>query len=174
MTFEWGTIVKTINWTLVFNLVNFAILLYVLKRLLFKPAMEYLDKRRELIAGRMEAAKADEERASSLVEERREELAKARDNSAQMLDDARRHAESLIEEAKQEAKAVAERIAVEARREMEQERDRMIADLKEAYADIAVMGASSVLDREIRPEDHRRLLEQLLEGIDESELKVSS
>ena len=174
MTFEWGTIVKTINWTLVFNLVNFAILLYILKRLLFKPAMAYLDKRRELIAGRMEAAKADEERASALVEERREELTKARENSTHILDDARRHAETMVDDAKQEAKDVAARIAAEARREMEQERDRMIADLKSAYAEIAVMGASSVLDREIRPEDHRRLLEQLLEGIDESELKVSS
>ena len=43
MTFEWGKIVKSINWTLVLNLLNFAILLYLLKRLLFKPALEYLD-----------------------------------------------------------------------------------------------------------------------------------
>jgi F-type H+-transporting ATPase subunit b len=172
VTFEWGTIVKTINWTLVFNLINFAILLYVLNRLLFKPATEYLEKRREMIAGRIEAAKADEQRAAALVEERAGELQRAREQSARILDDARRHAEEVIEQAKRDAKQAAGRIAAEARREMEQERDRMVEELKAAYADIAVMGASRVLDREIRPEDHRRLLDQLLEEIDESELKV--
>ena len=173
MTFEWGTIVKTINWTLVFNLINFAILLYVLQRLLLKPAKEYLDKRRELIAGRMEAAQADEERAAVLVDERQGELAKAREQASRIVEGARREADGIVGDAKEEARQAAQRIAADARLEMENERDRMIADLKEAYADIAVMGATRVLSREIRPEDHRRLLDQLLEGIEDSELKVS-
>ena len=47
MHLEWGTVVKTLNWTFIANLVNFAILLYLMKRFLYKPALAYLDRRRE-------------------------------------------------------------------------------------------------------------------------------
>ncbi len=174
MSFEWGTIVKTINWTLVFNLVNFAILLYLLKRLLFKPALEYLDRRRETIHGRMQAAQADEERAGQLVVEQKNALAEARKRAESMEESARREAESVIAASKGEAREAAERILEDGRRQLVQERDRMIAELREAYAEITVIGAERVLDREIQVDDHRRLLDQLLEEIDAERLRIES
>jgi len=174
VSFEWGTIVKTINWTLVFNLVNFAILLYLLKRLLFKPALEYLDRRRETIHGRMQAAQADEERAGQLVVEQKNALAEARKRAESMEESARREAESVIAASKGEAREAAERILEDGRRQLVQERDRMIAELREAYAEITVIGAERVLDREIQVDDHRRLLDQLLEEIDAERLRIES
>ena len=174
MTLEWGKIVKSINWTLVFNLINFAILLYLLKRLLFKPALEYLDRRRETIHARMQAARADEERAAQLVVEQKETLAEARKRAEDIGEAARREAEAMIAVAKGEAREAAERILEDGARQLVQERDRMIAELREAYAEITVLGAERVLDREIRIEDHRRLLDQLLEEIDEERLRIES
>ena len=174
MSFEWGTIVKDINWTLVFNLINFAILLYLLNRLLFKPAIKYLDRRRETIHGRMQAAQADEERASRLVDEQKETLAEARKRAEGIVEAAQREAEAALTAAKGEAKRVTERILEDGKRQLAQERDRMIAQLREAYAEITVLGAERVLDREIRIEDHRRLLDQLLEEIDEERLRIES
>ena len=174
MSFEWGTIVKSINWTLVLNLINFAILLYFLKRLLFKPAIEYLDKRREAIQGRLQAAQTDEERAAQLVVDGKEALAAARKRAESIEESARREAESVIAAAKVEARASAERILEEGRRQLVQERDRMIAELREAYAEITVLGAERVLDREIQIDDHRRLLDALLEEIDEERLRIES
>jgi F-type H+-transporting ATPase subunit b len=174
VSFEWGTIVKSINWTLVLNLINFAILLYFLKRLLFKPAIEYLDKRREAIHGRLQAAQADEERAAQLVVDGKESLAAARKRAESIEESARREAEAAIAAAKGEARAAAERILEEGRRQLAQERDRMIAELREAYAEITVLGAERVLDREIQIDDHRRLLDALLEEIDEERLRIES
>ena len=172
MSFEWGTIVKSINWTLVFNLINFAILLYLLKRLLFKPAIQYLDRRRETIHARMQAAQADEERAARLVVEQREALGEARKRAEGIVEAAQREAEAALAAAKGEAKRAAERILEDGKRQLAQERDRMIVQLREAYAEITVLGAERVLDREIRIEDHRRLLDQLLEEIDEERLRI--
>jgi F-type H+-transporting ATPase subunit b len=174
VSFEWGKIVKSINWTLVFNLINFAVLLYVLKRLLFKPAMEYLDRRRARIFERIKSARADEEQAAQLVTEQREALAEARKRAEQIGESAQREAESIIARAKDEARDQAKRILVEGERQLVQERDRMIAELRQAYAEITVLGAERVLDREIRIEDHRRLLDQLLEEIDEEGLRIGS
>ena len=174
MSFEWGTIVKSINWTLVFNLINFAILLYLLKRLLFKPALEYLDRRRETIHARMQAAQADQEKAASLVVEQKDALAEARRRAEGTAEDAQREAEAALAAAKSEAHAAAQRILEDGRRQLAQERDRMIAELREAYAEVAVLGAERVLEREIRIEDHRRLLDQLVGEIDEQRLRAGS
>jgi len=173
VTFEWGKIVKSINWTLVFNLINFGILLYLLKRLLFKPALEYLDRRREQIAARMTAAREDQAAAARLVEDRRRELDAARRKAQAILDEAAARSEEIVAGARETAKAEADRIVDAARAEMVQDRDRMIRELREAYAEIAVTGAARVLDREVKIDDHRRLLDQLLAEIDEDALKVN-
>lgn len=172
MRLEWGKIVQSLNWTLVFNLVNFAILLYLLKRILFKPAVKFLDARREQIAGQMASAQESERRASELVDERTRELQEARERAASIVDDAEARASETIGGAKKKAKSEADRIVADARTRMEQERDEMIRGLKAAYAEIAILGAERVLDREVRIDDHRSLLEQLAAEIDEETLKV--
>lgn len=172
MNLEWGKVVKSLNWTFIFNLVNFAILLYLLKRLLFKPALAYLDRRRELIASRMESARADEEKAARLAAERTEVLKKAYEQSRQIVEKAHAQAEETIVAAKSEAKQDAERILDDARMQIEQERVQMEQELRRAYAEIAVLGASRVLNREVKLKDHRRLLDELLAEIDEEALRV--
>ncbi len=174
MSVEWEKIVRSINWTLVFSLVNFGILLYLLRRLLFKPALEFLDRRREQIAARIEAARQSESQAQQLVLERESQLQQARVRVEGILEGARSEAEALIAQAKKAAKTDAAKILSDGKHRLGQERDRMIHDLREAYAEIAILGAERVLDREIRIDDHRRLLDQLLEEINEETLRIES
>ena len=175
MSVEWGKIVKSINWTLLMaGVINFGLLLYILKRLLFKPALEFLDRRREQIAARISAARASEEEAKQLVVEREAELQQARGRAEEILDAARRDAESIIAQARNAAKSGSDKILSDGKHRLEQERENMIHELREAYADIAILGAERVLDREIRIDDHRRLLDQLLEEINEETLRISS
>jgi len=169
---SWGAVVKNLNWTFVFNLLNFAILLYLLRRFLYKPALEYLDKRRERIAGRMEAARESEESAARLEAQRTQELAAGRDRAHEILESARTKRDEIILEARVQAREEASRIVEEGRREIELERAEMEAQLRAAYAEIAVLGASRVLGREVSLEDHRRFLDELLEGIDADALRA--
>jgi len=174
VSFEWGKVVKSLNWTFVFNLINFAILLYLLKRLLFKPALAYLDKRREKIATAMEAARVNEEKAAQLAAERQEALHATFEQNRRTVEEAKHRAEVIIAAAKGDAKQEADRILAEARRQIEQERAQMEQELRRAYAEIAVLGASRVLNREVKLEDHRRLLDELIAEIDEEALRVKS
>jgi F-type H+-transporting ATPase subunit b len=169
---EWAKVVKTINWTLIANLVNFAILLYLLKRFLYKPALAYLDRRRELIASRMEAARQSEEKAGELVRNRERELSAAREQAHRILEDTRARAEEMIGESKEAARQEGERILAEARREVEQERQGMEAMLRQSYAEIAVLGASRVLNREVKLADHERLLKELLSQVDDQAFRM--
>jgi len=170
---EWGKVVKSLNWTFVFNLINFAILLYLLKRILFKPALAYLDKRRERIAAQMEAARVSEEKAAQLAAQRQESLKATFEQNRRTVEEAKLRAEEIIASAKEDAKREANRILAEARRQIEQEHAQKEQELRRAYAEIAVLGASRVLDREVKLEDHRKLLDELIAEIDEEVLKVT-
>lgn len=172
MEFTWGKVVKSLNWTFIANLVNFAILLYLLKRFLYKPALNYLDRRRERIAAQMEAARKAKEEAESLAAQREEALNAAFDQAQRTVEEARAQAEEIIAAAKEEAKAEAARILEGARREIEKERAQMEAELRRAYAELAVMGASRVLNREVKLEDHRRLLDELIAEVDAEAAKL--
>jgi len=170
--FEWGVVVKTLNWTFVANLVNFAILLYLMKRFLFKPALAYLDRRREQIASQMEAARDSEEKAEQLAAQREQELSTTREQARRTLDDARAHAEEIVNKSKGTARQEGERIITEAQRQIEQEREQMKEDLRRSYAEIAVLGASRVLNREVNLSDHERLLDELLSEVDDEALRM--
>jgi len=170
---EWGTIVKSINWTLVVNLINFAVLLLLLRWLLFKPALAYLDARRNLIAEQMASAAKSEADARELVETRSSELETARTRAAGIVKDAHMRSTEMIEVAKGDARKEADRIVADARARMEQERDEMIGDLKSAYADIAILGTERILDREVKIDDHKKLLDQLVAEIDDEALRVN-
>ena len=172
MNLEWGKVVKTLNWTFIANLVNFAILLYLMKRFLFKPALAYLDRRREQIASRMEAARRSEEQAQQLAAQREQELTAAREQATRTLESARTRAEEIIDESKGIARQESERILAEARRQIEQEREQMKEDLRRSYAEIAVLGASRVLNREVNLSDHERLLDELLSEVDDEALRM--
>jgi len=172
MHLEWAKLIQSLNWTFVFNLVNFVILLVVLRLLLFKPALAYLDRRRELIAARMESARTNEEGAARLAHEAESTVQAAREESRRILDDTVARREAMIAEARLKAEGEAKRIVDDGRRGLERERAEMEKNLRQAYAEIAVLGASRVLEREVNVEDHRRLLDELLAAIDEEELGV--
>jgi F-type H+-transporting ATPase subunit b len=173
VSFEWDKIVRSINWTLVFNLINFGILLLLLRWLLFTPAIAYLDRRRELIASRMDKARRSEKEAEALASRRGDALRAAQEQARKLIEDATARGEALVAEAKEEARREAERIVAAGRRQTDQERDEMIAELRREYAQIAVMGASRVLEREINVDDHQRFLDELLAGLDEELLRAS-
>ncbi len=166
---EWGRIID-FNWTLVITLLQFAVLLVLLRWLLWRPALQYLDRRRDLIAARMATAKAAEEKAAELVAARQGELAAVKKESAQILEEARQRAEKGLVEAKERAKGEADRILADARVQVAHEREQLVADLKAQYAEMVVLGTEQLLRREVRIDDHRKLLDQLLAEIDEAAL----
>jgi len=163
---EWGTIVKSINWTFVFNLINFALLLWLLKRLLYKPALRWLDARRAREEERLRTAKEAEEQAKALIKEQEERLAQANRRAQEILSAAEAQAQEMLKAAREEARVQAQVILKEAEEAAAREVEEALANLRRAYADLVILGASKVLQREVRPEDHQRLISELAQRID--------
>lgn len=172
MGLEWQTIIQSLNLTVVANWINFGILVAVLSWLLFRPAKEFIQEKREKIKSRIDNAQEKEETARQLKQEREEKLREAKERRSEIIERAERRAEEIIEEGRDEAEEEAERIVEQAKKEAEQEKREAFEELEEEYVDMALAGAEKVLEREINREDHEKFLNSLFDQLKEKELST--
>lgn len=172
MGLEWQTIIQSLNLTIVANWINFGILVAVLSWLLFRPAKEFIQEKRETIKSRIDNAQEKEKTARELKEEREQELQEAKERRSEIIERAERRAEEIVEEGREEAEKEAERIVEQAKKEAEQEKQEAFDELEEEYVDMALAGAEKVLEREISREDHEKFLDSLFDELKEKELKT--
>ncbi len=76
-------------WTFLFQIINFIVLLFILKRLLYRPVRQILEKRRDLIRKSMEDAEKMTNEALELKKLREQELRELDAQKARMLDEMR-------------------------------------------------------------------------------------
>jgi F-type H+-transporting ATPase subunit b len=147
---------------LLFQVINFLLLLYLLNRFLFKRVLALLDERQTKISKGLEDAEAAA---------RDRELARAEREAA--LDEARKEAQSMIARATKiaddsrveilaEAKAQAEKVTQRATDDINAEKDRAMAELRATVADLALEAAGKLVRSEMDSQTQRRMVEEFL------------
>jgi F-type H+-transporting ATPase subunit b len=161
MELDLETIIKSLNWTLILNVISFVLLVWLLKRLLFARAMSWLDARRKLEEERMARAKALEAEALALRRQAEEELREANRQARAVLAQAEAQAQEILRRAREEVREEAKRIMRDAEAAAARAQEEALRELRKAYAELVFLGAAQVLGREVRPADHERLLAEL-------------
>ena len=151
----------SINATLFFQAVVFAILVWFTMRFIWPPIMAALDERAKKIADGLSAADKAKAELSSANKRVEQQLSAARDDAAKRLADAERLAQQLIEEAKGRASEEAAKIIAAAKAEALQESNKARDTLREQVAGLAVKGAEQILKREVNAGVHAELLSRL-------------
>jgi len=149
-------------WVLV-SIVNFLVILYLLRRYLWAPILTVLANRAEKIREGLamaEAAKVERERMKAEVERL---LADARRDAQAIAERMTKAAEAAAADIRAQAKTEADRIRERGREDAQQLHDQGLAQLRSELAGMVVLAASRVLGRELDPEKHRALIEQSLD-----------
>lgn len=149
-------------WVLV-SIVNFLVLLYVLRRFMWGPITATLDQRAAKIREGLElteSARRERERMKVEVEEL---LTQARREAAAIAERTTKAAEAAAADIRLQAKAEADRIREKGRSDAEHLHDQVLAQLRSEVASMVVLAASRILGREISPEQHRALIERSLD-----------
>lgn len=147
---------------LIAQLVNFAILLIVLRLFLFGPIMNMLDERKR----RIEEGLAKSEEAASMAEASEQQsqqvLAEARAEAQRLLAGAQESAASLRAELEEQARTDAERIRTDAQASIQAERDQAIQALRAEFADLTITAAERVVGQSLDRSAHQRLIDDVL------------
>jgi F-type H+-transporting ATPase subunit b len=140
--------------------VVFLVLVAILAKFAWKPITEGLDKRERHVAEQIAQAEAANQQAKESLADYERRLAAAGDQVRSILEQGRRHAEELsrdlLDKAKQEAEAEHQR----ALRQIEAAADAASKELADRSAAMAVRLAGQILQVEIKPRDHARLITQ--------------
>ena len=149
-------------WVLV-SIVNFLVILYLLRRYLWGPILTVLANRAEKIREGLamaEAAKIERERMKAEVERL---LADARRDAQAIGERMTKAAETAAADIRTQAKTEADRIRERGREDAKQLHDQALAQLRSELAGMVVLAASRVLGRELDADKHRALIEQSLD-----------
>lgn len=152
-----------LDWsTLALQLTNFAILVWLLRRFLYRPVLRVIDARRQAADTRYAEAQRTVETAQRQLAELEAQRAGVATDRAAALADAREQARQLAESRRAEAERDAEALLDETRRTLARERESLLDDARGAALDLAAGMARRIL-AEI-PESLR--IEGWLERID--------
>ncbi|MEG1862694.1 MAG: ATP synthase F0 subunit B [Oscillospiraceae bacterium] len=146
-------------WTMIFTWVNMLILLFILKKLLFKPVMKMLAQRDAEIKKTYEDAAIASEKAENLEKEYSEKMAKARDEAGNIIKQATISAQKREEEILEDAKIKVTSMTQKAEAQIQQERKKAYQEIKEEI--------SEMVGREISAKDHEQLIAQFIENVGE-------
>jgi F-type H+-transporting ATPase subunit b len=150
---------------MIWTLVIFVLLMLVLARFAFKPITAAVEAREKALEDAIEAARRDREEAAALLAEHRRLVEQAHADAQRLIVEAREAGEKvraeIIERAHEEQRQLLER----ARHEIQMERDRAIAELRREAVELAVRGASKVIERNLDTATNRQIVESFLASL---------
>jgi len=146
--------------SMILQVINLLILLFVLQKFLFKPLTQFLAKRAEGIKQSLDEARQAREAAAKAQEEYRAQVTATQREAAALREQAQREVEEERQRLLRASREEAQRLVAEARAAIEQETRRARAQLREEAVNLSVAVAERVLERSLTGEDQRRLAEK--------------
>ncbi|MBR3299534.1 MAG: F0F1 ATP synthase subunit B [Clostridia bacterium] len=152
-------------WQMIISLVNLLILFLILKKFLYKPVRETLDRRQQEVDEVYSLAQAVLDEANADRETYENKLLGADAECDELIREAqqsaRQRSSSIISEAEEKAAGMLRR----AENEIELARGEAEASMKSEIASLSVQLAEKLLEREINAEDHSELIDSFISNI---------
>jgi len=150
---------------MVWTLVIFLILFVVLSRYAFKPITAAVAAREKALEEAIAGAKADRDAAAALLAESRAGIEAARTEAQKVIADGRAIGEKIRADMIGETRGQQQEMLERARREIEAEKVRAIAELRREAVDLAIAGASKVIEKNLDDASNREIVESFLSTI---------
>ena len=146
----------------------FLLLLAVLWRFAWGPLMKALEEREQRIARKISDAEEFRRASEERLKEYERRIATAKDEAAAIIAEGKRDAEKVHEEIMAAAGAESAKALERAKREIVLAKEAAVHDLREQMVGLTAELAGRVIKREVKPEDHRRLIEEAMTEVEKT------
>ena len=156
------------GWTFLAQICNLMIQLIIFKKFLLKPIKQVIADRKAKADSEIADAQKLRTEAEAMKAEYEQNLQNARTEANQIVAAAQKTATARSEEIVGEARAQAAALKQKAEADIAQERKKAVNEVKDEIGGIAMEIASKVVEREIREEDHRDLIDEFIKNVGEA------
>ncbi len=147
------------------QIVNFLIILYLLKRFLYKPVLEMLKKRSDAIQEGIKQAEQARITLEKTLEEEKKILLKAKDEARQITEASKLHAIEIAREIEANSKAQTEKMLSEAMLKIEQEAKDTERKLSEKVSVVAADLLEKSLEGIFGSKEQKQIVKKALKQI---------
>lgn len=156
-------------WDILVSLANLLILFLLVKKFLFKPVRRMIDARQALIDGKLSDAEQAKTEAEQNKAAWKEKLRSAKDEADSIIkeasDKAKRRADKIIAEADDKALELTRR----AEEQIQLEKEKAEAEIKQEIVDVSLALAEKMLARKLSEADHRNMVNEFINEIGDSD-----
>ncbi len=150
-----------ILWTIVI----FLSLVFLLRKLAWKPILAALDERTRTIRESLAQADHARKEAERMRIEYEKMMAAARQESQDLIAKGRQTAESVREEMVHKAQQEVEVLRQRATRDIALEREKAVEELKRTAGELSVAIAAKIIGKSLTAKDHQDLIKQALRDV---------
>jgi F-type H+-transporting ATPase subunit b len=155
-----------VNWaSFIAALINFTVLLIILNKFAYKPLLQVLDERRRKIAESVKQSEQIKEELAKTQAARDAIFMKANDEAQRIINEAKLAAEKFRDSKLNEALQSAQDTLRKAQEAGNQERQRMLADLRREMVALVVATTAKVTGKILTAEDQKRLSDETLKEL---------
>ena len=156
-----------LNWPFfIAQVVNFFVVVFILKKFAFGPIQQILEERRARIAAGEEKVKLIERQLAESVETTNAAIAKANDEAVRMINEAKQGVAAFTEQKAQEAISSAQNILAKAESAAKADRDRLSAELKREFGRLVATTTAQVTGKVLTADDQKRINEDALAKVE--------
>lgn len=152
-----------VSFTMIVQVFNFLILMWLMHKLLYGKVLDYLDRRAEGIKVDLSEAKRMKKEATEVLKNQEMEFQRAKRESQNIIREAQRDAEVEKNRIIEEAEHDSQRIRESGKQTVEMELRKAKATLHNNVVDIATVIAQRIIQKEITAKDQDKLLKEALE-----------
>ena len=154
-----------INATILAQILNFLILVIILRAVAYKPVARLLQQRSDKIKGDLNKAEADRKAAEQTLADYKAQLSDAHKKAQEIVDkanlDARREHDAAVAETRKEI----ERMKQTAQAEIENERNRAFEDMKSQIVSLSLAAAGKVVSKNLDTKENDKLVNEFISGL---------
>ena len=151
-----------INATILAQILNFLILVVLLRAVAYKPVARLLQQRSDKIKGDLDKAEADRKAAEQTLADYKAQLADAHKKAQDIT--ARQEHDAAVAETRKEI----ERMKATAQAEIENERNRAFDEMKSQIVSLSLAAAGKVVTKNIDTKENDKLVNEFISKLDKN------
>lgn len=158
---------------ILFQVINFGIIFFLLKKFVYKPVLRILDERAEKIKDGMSAAEKNITLQEKIEAEKKEVLRKARLEAKKVVASATKEADELIKKARQTAKDEARQVSVKERQAFEADLKKTRSQFESELVTMVGEATKAVLKELLDVKASEKLIETQIKQLTSTKVKLS-
>ncbi len=151
--------------TIFWSIIVFVILAVLLWKFALKPINNIISRREKEIREKLDDADRKNKEARKYLQEQKEAIEDSRAESRKIIDEGREEAKKIKEEVEKKAHDRARAMVEEAMEEIEREKKRSIARVKDEIVEIALDASKKVVSASLSKEDHKKIIEESIKEL---------